>query len=85
MKMTKAAAQQTRRGGERSFTGTAWQQPLAVGETAEPLHVTLVTFEPDARTVWHHHTRGQVLVATVGVGRFQVEGGPVQALRGLCP
>ena len=80
MKLTQAAGQPTRKGGAESFTGTAWQQPIAVGETPDPLHVTRVTFEPGARTVWHHHPRGQVLIATVGVGRFQLEGGPVRAL-----
>ena len=80
MKLTSAAGQPTKPGDPASFTGTAWQQPMAVGETPEPLHVTRVTFEPGARTVWHHHPRGQILVATVGVGRFQVEGGPVLAL-----
>ncbi len=80
MKLTQAAEQPTRKGAADSFTGTAWQQLIAVGETSEPLHVTRVTFELGARTVWHRHPIGQVLVATVGVGRFQLEGGPVQAL-----
>lgn len=80
MKLTPAAEQPTQKGAVVSFTGTAWQQPMAVGETPEPLHVTRVSFEPGARTVWHHHPRGQILVATVGVGRFQLEGGPVQAM-----
>ena len=80
MKLTKAVEQATRKGVGASFTGIAWQQPIAVSETPEPLHVTRVTFEPGARTVWHHHPAGQVLIATVGIGRFQVEGGAVRAL-----
>ncbi len=80
MKLARATEQKTQQGAGESFTGIAWQQPIAVGETAEPLHVTRVTFEPGARTVWHHHPAGQVLVATVGVGRFQVQGGSVLAL-----
>ena len=51
MQLTQAAEQKTQRGDTGSFTGTAWQQPMAVGETPEPLHVTRVTFEPGARTV----------------------------------
>ena len=80
MKLKQAAEQPTQKGAPESFTGTAWQQPIAVGETARPLHVTRVTFEPGARTVWHHHPGGQVLIATSGIGRFQVEGGPVTAM-----
>ena len=80
MKLTPTAKQPTQKGAPSSFTGVVWQQPMAVGEKPEPLHVTRVTFEPGARTVWHHHPLGQVLVATSGVGRFQLVGGPVQAM-----
>lgn len=80
MKVRRPAEQATRRGAAESFTGTAWQQTLATGETASPLHVARVTFEPGARTVWHTHPLGQILVASSGVGRFQLEGGPVLAL-----
>jgi len=80
MKLAKAINQATTRGAPENFTGTAWQQTIAVGEAAEPLHVARITFEPGARTVWHHHPRGQILVATTGVGRFQLQGGPVQVL-----
>ncbi|MBV9971654.1 MAG: cupin domain-containing protein [Xanthobacteraceae bacterium] len=79
MKLARAAKQPAQKGAARSFTGVAWQQPIVIGETAEPRHVTRVTFEPGARTVWHLHPVGQVLVATLSAGRFQVEGGPVMA------
>ncbi len=39
-----------------------------------------VTFEPGARTVWHSHPYDQILIATAGIGRFQLEGRPVLAL-----
>ncbi len=81
MKLTGAVEQETRQGDTTSFTGTAWQQTVAVGETANPLHVARVTFEPGARTVWHTHPLGQILIATAGIGRFQLDGGPVLALR----
>ncbi len=80
MRLSHAAEQTTRRGSSESFTGTAWQQTLAVGDAPNPLHVARVTFEPGARTVWHAHPRGQILIATTGVGRSQSEGGPVLAL-----
>lgn len=81
MKLTTAPDQKTVRGAPENFTGVAWQQVIAVGETQSPLHVARVTFEPGARTVWHRHPNGQILIASSGIGRFQLEGSPVVALR----
>lgn len=39
-----------------------------------------VTFEPGARSNWHIHPVGQVLIITAGVGLTQEWGGPVVAL-----
>jgi quercetin dioxygenase-like cupin family protein len=41
----------------------------------------LVTFEPGARSAWHTHPVGQVLVVTAGLGWVQREGGPVEEIR----
>src|SRR5689334_4846253 len=38
---------------------------------------TRVRFEPGARTYWHTHAGGQVLVVQEGRGRMQQAGGPV--------
>lgn len=38
----------------------------------------LVTFQPRARTNWHTHPRGQLIILTEGKGRAQEWGGPVQ-------
>ena len=40
-----------------------------------------VTFEPSARTAWHTHPLGQVLIITAGFGRVQQWGGPIQEVR----
>ncbi|ANH83187.1 hypothetical protein A8C56_21355 [Niabella ginsenosidivorans] len=40
-----------------------------------------VTFEPGARTHWHTHPKGQVLIVTEGVGWYQEEGKPAQAIK----
>ena len=34
-------------------------------------------FEPGARTKWHVHEGGQIILVEEGVGRVQVKGGPV--------
>ena len=39
-----------------------------------------IRFEPGARTKWHVHERGQVLLCEEGVARTQVQGHPVQEL-----
>jgi quercetin dioxygenase-like cupin family protein len=41
----------------------------------------LVTFEPGARSAWHTHPVGQILIVTTGVGWIQREGGPVEEIR----
>ncbi|WP_313737617.1 carboxymuconolactone decarboxylase family protein [Sphingobium yanoikuyae] len=40
-----------------------------------------VRFEPGARSNWHSHANGQLLVVTQGEGRMQSEGGPVRVMR----
>ncbi len=37
-----------------------------------------VTFEPQARTHWHMHPKGQILIISDGVGYTQFEGGNIQ-------
>jgi quercetin dioxygenase-like cupin family protein len=40
-----------------------------------------VTFEPGARTAWHTHPLGQVLIVTSGCGLVQREGGEIEEIR----
>jgi len=40
-----------------------------------------VTFEPGARSAWHSHPLGQVLVVTGGIGRVQRWGDPIDEIR----
>ena len=40
-----------------------------------------VYFEPGARSNWHLHPAGQILVITDGTGYHQIKGGPKQILR----
>jgi quercetin dioxygenase-like cupin family protein len=39
-----------------------------------------VTFEPGARTAWHIHPLGQVLIVAAGCGLVQREDGPVEEI-----
>ena len=40
-----------------------------------------VAFESGARTAWHTHPLGQILIVTAGVGWVQRWDGPVQVIR----
>src|SRR4051812_23715237 len=40
-----------------------------------------VTFEPGARTAWHTHPLGQILIVTAGTGRVQRWADPVDEIR----
>jgi quercetin dioxygenase-like cupin family protein len=64
-------------GPASNFTGTATVRrlvdPVAPGRTS----VSLVTFEPGARSNWHTHPAGQALYVEDGCGWTQEEGGPI--------
>jgi 4-carboxymuconolactone decarboxylase len=64
-----------------SFTGSARVERLF--DARDPSHASggSVAFEPGARTAWHTHPRGQILVVTAGTGRVQAWGGPVEEIR----
>ena len=55
-----------------NFTGTV--TPLKEGSDGTIAHYH---FEPGARTKWHIHERGQIILVEEGVARTQVKGGPV--------
>jgi len=64
-----------------NFTGTVWLNMM--GATDSALHVSYgnVTFEPKARTNWHSHPGGQLLLITGGKGYYQALGEPARLLR----
>ena len=63
------------------FTGNAFLQPLLAKDKNNEFALGSVTFEPGARTNWHTHPRGQVLVVTEGEGFYQEEGKSAQVLK----
>jgi len=63
------------------ITGSAWVTSLAVPEGPSRTQVDRVQFAPGARTRWHRHPLGQVLVVTEGTGYVQRRGGPAQLIR----
>ncbi|MCB0782600.1 MAG: cupin domain-containing protein [Flavobacteriales bacterium] len=63
------------------FTGKAWNYGLVPNDSVFNTLVGNVYFEPGARSNWHSHPSGQILIITDGVGYHQVEGGPIEVIR----
>jgi acetyltransferase-like isoleucine patch superfamily enzyme/quercetin dioxygenase-like cupin family protein len=63
------------------FTGTAFLNALLPKSENNEFALGSVTFEPGARTHWHTHPKGQVLIVTEGEGFYQEKGKPARALR----
>ena len=64
-----------------NFTGTAWLQMIIAPDSLNSTSIGNVTFEPGARTKWHLHPGGQILLVTDGVGYYQEKGSPKRILR----
>ncbi|MGW4525393.1 cupin domain-containing protein [Amycolatopsis sp. NPDC004378] len=64
-----------------AVTGSAWITSLAVPSGPSRTRVDRVQFAPGARTRWHRHPLGQVLVVTEGTGYVQCRGGAARLVR----
>ena len=81
MEIKRAGSQPSGSGPSEWFSGTVRIDPLfSVHEPARAAAAS-VTFEPGARTAWHTHTLGQVLIVTSGCGWVQRWGGPKEEIR----
>lgn len=63
------------------FTGRVRIDTPFQGEAPARAGGAIVTFEPGARTAWHRHPLGQMLIVTSGLGLVQREGGQVEEIR----
>jgi 4-carboxymuconolactone decarboxylase len=79
--ITRGGTRAVRLGPSENFTGGVQVEMLF--EALDPAHASggSVTFEPGARTAWHSHPRGQVLIVTAGIGRVRLWGGPIEEIR----
>ena len=79
--ITRGGSHAVRPGPAENFTGAVRVEMLF--EAVTPSHASggSVTFEPGARTAWHAHPRGQILIVTAGTGRVQSWGGPTEEIR----
>jgi quercetin dioxygenase-like cupin family protein len=68
-------------GPEENFTGKAWNIGLVENDSVYNTVVGNVYFEPGARSNWHIHPAGQILVITDGIGYHQIKGQARQTLK----
>ena len=79
--ITRGGTRAVRPGAAENFTGDARIETLF--EPLDPSHAGggSVTFAAGARTAWHVHPGGQILIVTAGTGRVQRWGGPLEEIR----
>jgi quercetin dioxygenase-like cupin family protein len=63
------------------MTGNVWLYDLIQADSIYNYHIASVAFEPGARTNWHVHPGGQVLLVTEGSGYYQEKGKPARIIR----
>lgn len=81
MGFTRAGSRDVVPGPVENFTGDVRVERLFDAE--DPSHASggLVTFAPGARTAWHSHPGGQILIVTSGTGRVQLSGHAIEEIR----
>jgi 4-carboxymuconolactone decarboxylase len=76
-----AGSRTTYPGPAEHFTGSARVEMLFEAADGSQTSGGSVAFEAGARTAWHSHPGGQVLIVTAGSGRVQQWGGPVREIK----
>src|SRR5208283_6049734 len=79
--ITRSGSQPSGKGPAEYFTGSVRVDPLFKANDPSRTSGASVTFEPGARTSWHTHPFGQILIVTAGSGWAQQWGGPIQEIR----
>jgi len=80
MQIIKSGSQASEKGADTQFTGSVRVDPLFQAPSPARSFAANVTFEPGARTAWHTHPLGQILIVTAGCGWVQRLGGPIEAI-----
>ena len=80
MEIKRNGSQPSAKGPADWFTGTVRIDPLFKAPHPARVSGSSVTFEPGARTAWHTHPLGQILIVTDGTGWIQQWKGPVEEI-----
>ncbi len=79
--ITRSGSQPSVKGAAEYFTGSVRIDPLFKANDPSRTSGGLVTFEPGARTAWHTHPLGQILIVTAGTGWIRQWGGQIEEIR----
>ncbi len=63
------------------FTGNAYVTGLVDNDSVFTIAAGSVFFEAGARSNWHLHPAGQILIVTDGVGYHQIKGQPIEIIK----
>jgi quercetin dioxygenase-like cupin family protein len=80
MEIKRNGSQASTKGPAEYFTGTVRIDPLFRANAPARAVGASVTFEPRARTAWHTHPLGQILIVTAGCGLVQSWGGLIREI-----
>ena len=69
------------KGSNEFFTGNAYPTGLVDADSIYNTLIGNVYFEPGARSNWHSHPSGQILIITDGTGYHQIEGKPLEIIK----
>ncbi len=81
MKVIQAGARPSTPADPARYSGEVWTDALIEGAPPGNVNVARVAFSPGARTAWHTHPFGQILVAVSGLGLVCKAGEPAIRLR----
>ena len=81
IKIARSDSLQSNRGSDQYFTGSVQVQQLFPVNDPSRTSGGKVTFEAGARSAWHTHPLGQILIVTEGIGWIQQWGGPIEEIR----
>ena len=79
--ITRSGPEPPRSAPAENFTGSVRIDSRFEANEPARLYGARVAFEPGARTAWHTHVLGQLLIVTAGTGRVQRWGDPVEEIR----
>jgi quercetin dioxygenase-like cupin family protein len=78
MQISRDGSQPSQKAPAEYFMGPVRIDPLFDAHDPARAMGISVTFEPGARTIWHTHPLGQILIVTAGCGLAQRWGGPIE-------
>jgi quercetin dioxygenase-like cupin family protein len=81
MQIHRAGSAKAIKGPADWFTGDVSIDRIFNAPAPARVGLAIVNFQPGARTNWHTHPLGQILLVTDGVGWTQCEGGPKTEIR----